>query len=46
MCRNLAEKKNIYQLRSNSIHKLYNTSPVSEKPFYTSNGWGIKQAQT
>jgi len=40
------KKDNVYQLHSNNIYQLYNTSPVSEKPFYTSNDWGIKQAQT
>jgi len=37
----LKRKNNAYQQHSNNIHQLYNIFPVSEKPFYTSNGWGI-----
>jgi hypothetical protein len=43
---NIKEEKNVYQPHSNNTHQQYNTSPVSGKPFYTSNGLGIKQAQT
>ena len=25
--------------------QLHNTSPVSEKPFYTSTGWGVRQTK-
>jgi len=28
-----------------SVCQLHNTSPVSEKPFYTYNGWGIRQTK-
>ena len=38
------EKKQNHNKKIN-VCQLRNTSPVSEKPFYTSNGWGVRQSK-
>jgi len=40
---NAREKRKKTTTTKINVCQLHNTSPVIEKPFYTSNGWGIKQ---